>query len=113
MTDMLAASLAQVRVDGYMIEGSHGRKRAHHALTEIRHLATELRRTESELGITPASESKAGVTSHVDEAERNRQIALRKNPGIVLQDNDEEAYDPRLSWAEDFKLAAAPDPKGA
>ncbi|GAB4959369.1 hypothetical protein MAHJHV55_06330 [Mycobacterium avium subsp. hominissuis] len=109
MTDVLAASLAQVRVDGYMIEGSHGRMRAHHALTEIRHLATELRRTESELGITPASESKAGVEPYLDEVERDRQIARRKNPGVGLQDDDVEDYDPRLSC----KLAAAPEPKGA
>lgn len=94
MTDVLAASLAQVRVDGYMIEGSHGRMRAHHALTEIRHLATELRRTESELGITPASESKAGVEPYVSEADRERQIARRKNPGIGLHDDDDDDDDP-------------------
>lgn len=112
MTDVFAASLAQVRVDGYMVEGSHGRMRAHHAFTEIRHLATELRRTESELGITPASESKAGVEPHVSDADRERQIARRKNPGIGLQDDDAEDYDPR-AWTEEFKLAAAPEPKGA
>lgn len=111
MTDVMASSLAQVRKDGYMIEGSHGRKRAHHALTEIRHLATELRRTESELGITPSSESKAGVAPHVTEAERDRLVALRNNPSS-LQDDDDEEYDP-LAWAEEFKLAAAPEPKGA
>ncbi|OBH66665.1 hypothetical protein A5684_06150 [Mycobacterium intracellulare] len=112
MTDVMAASLTQVKRDGYMIEGSHGRMRAHHALAEIRHLATELRRTESELGITPASESKAGVDAHVDEEDRERQIARRNNPGIGLQDDDED-YDPR-AWIEELKRhGATPESKRA
>lgn len=60
--DLLAAAIAQVRTDGFMVEGSTGRQRAHPCLAEIRALATESRRTEIELGLTPSSESKVGVT---------------------------------------------------
>jgi hypothetical protein len=44
-----------------MVKGSQAQSRTHPACIEVRLLATECRLIETELGLTPAAEGKAGV----------------------------------------------------
>jgi hypothetical protein len=62
LQDVLWAAFAAVNADRIVTEGSHKQARAHPALAEIRALSTESRLLEIELGLTPASTSKAGAT---------------------------------------------------
>lgn len=95
MQDLLAAAHAQVDRDGLMTEGSHGQLRAHPAMAEIRMLTTESRLTEVELGLTPASESKAGVPAVLPRGVLDDVMDRRRRPlGAVDDDGDED--DPRF-----------------
>jgi P27 family predicted phage terminase small subunit len=61
LQDLLAAAFAQVKRDGLMVKGSQGQLRIHPGMVEIRLLSTECRLIETELGLTPGSESRAGA----------------------------------------------------
>lgn len=86
LQDLLATAVAQVAADGFMVEGSTKQRRAHPAVAEIRQLATEARRTEIELGITPASASKAGVPVGVP---------AKSNADLLREAEEDSAADPR------------------
>ncbi len=53
--------MRQVKSDGFMVSGSRGQQRCHQAMVEVRAISTEMRLIEAELGMTPASESRAAV----------------------------------------------------
>lgn len=61
LQDLLAVAFEQVARDGLMVPGSQRQLRVHPAMAEVRLLSTECRLIETELGLTPAAESKAGV----------------------------------------------------
>ena len=94
-------ALAQVDRDGLMVEGSKGQLTAHPAMAEIRLLTTELRLIEIELGLTPASEAKAGVPAVLPRKYLDDLLARRRA-------DDHDPDDPRVAWLNDARTRRAP-----
>lgn len=94
LQDLLAAAFDQVDADGFMVTGSTKQRRCHPAMAEVRALTTESRLIESELGLTPASESKAGVPVESPPSALADMIARRRSPTAVGGDGDDDDDDP-------------------
>ncbi|ORV53072.1 hypothetical protein AWC03_21330 [Mycobacterium europaeum] len=96
LQDLLARALSQVENDGMTSAGSTGQRRTHPLLVEVRLLSTECRLIESELGLTPASESRAGATKELPRQHLDDLIAKRRR---ILDghgdDDDGDGDDPR------------------
>ena len=58
LRDVAALTLKHIREHGIMATGSQKQERTNPALIQLKNLATELRLCETEMGLTPAAESK-------------------------------------------------------
>lgn len=90
LRDLLQTALDQVAADGLMVEGSRGQRRVHPATVEVRALSHECRLIEGELGLSPASEARAGVPAQPTPGALEAAMASGGRP-----DDDDDDDDPR------------------
>ncbi|MBN9470200.1 MAG: phage terminase small subunit P27 family [Bosea sp.] len=68
-TGDIAIARARIRLDGDYMENSRGELKRHPAFVTVRESAAEARRWAAELGLTPASRSRAGAHEDTDAAD--------------------------------------------
>jgi P27 family predicted phage terminase small subunit len=61
LRDVVALTFQQLGEDGVLVAGSTGQTRSSTLLPQLKNLSTELRLCETELGLTPAAESKTAA----------------------------------------------------
>lgn len=91
--DLLNLAYAELERAGLMQLGSHKQLRAHPVMCEIRALSVECRLMEIEMGLTPASEAKAGVPQQLPRNTLDDQIAARRK--LLGGDDECDRDDPR------------------
>ncbi len=96
LTDVLAASFAELERAGMMQLGSAKQLKCHPVMIEIRQLSAELRALDIELAATPSSSSKAGVPLELPPTNLDSIVAARRR---LLDPGDED----------DFRLALVKD----
>ncbi|CPR11956.1 Phage terminase, small subunit [Mycobacterium bohemicum DSM 44277] len=84
LRDVADGLFRQIDTDGIMSTGSQKQLRTNPALAQLKNLSTELRLCETELGLTPAAESKTAPTPAGAFADTPRARAKARRPDDTL-----------------------------